>query len=363
MIDKVVVTFFNVGKGDATLLEIYDADTVYYVIYDICRNGDENPIVEYLVEKTKTVHAVIISHFHRDHISGIDELFSKFKINELFLPPYFHSKTELLDDILANYREEISRKSMKCSDKKELIHLSDYSRIIHEIKQSCKSKSQLSVSPLQGIETPFYLESYPVMLGKVFLPLMKFNDKIARQIENSANCLDVFTGMNDSSISILFEFFDRRLLITGDSEKNSWFYVRGRLRNRVKNFKLDVLKISHHGSKYNTDEDLLDYFFESSDSNKKYAIVSGDGKKHPAKELLLALDSQKINPYCTALSEHCIPKTNPLFSPHISSYFTEFLANYDTLDTRRCQGNIKVKIDPRSFEVTSERKSFCPYHV
>lgn len=87
MIEKVVITIFEVGKGDAAVFEIFVSSQVYYIVYDICKRGKSNPILDFLAKKTDTIHAVIISHFHRDHISGVSELFSKFNIEELYIPP------------------------------------------------------------------------------------------------------------------------------------------------------------------------------------------------------------------------------------------------------------------------------------
>lgn len=363
MIKNVTVTFFSVGRGDASVFEIHDDDNVYYIIYDICRIRGFNPIAEYLINKTDTVHAVIISHMHRDHISGINEIFEQFKVKELYLPPYFHVRTKSLDKILTKYREEIKRKITKSSDSQNLHELSDFSRIIHEVNQYCKGQSTVYVNSLEGIERPFYLDcNQTVDLGSVFLPMNKFTARISKFIEDSEHILDSYEGMNDSSISILFTFFRWKLLVTGDSQKKSWYELKGRFRNRIQNFDLDVLKVAHHGSEVNTDPDLLSFFY-SQKEKRKFAIISGDGKKHPAKELLSSLGNMNVEPFCTGLSVHCVPKLKLLIPSEINSYFTEFLINYDIFEPVKCQGNITITMDENHLEIHSETNNFCPYHL
>lgn len=363
MIEKVVVTFFDVGRGDATLFEIYDDEDVYFVVYDTCKSAKSHPLCDYLKDKTDTIHAIIISHFHRDHTSGISELFDNFEVKELYIPPYLHSKTTKIDDILAKYRLEIKQKTSVCTDEEELTRLSDFTRIIHEVHKFCKGKSKLYIDALEGVEKPFFLDCHQKDLGKVYLPLKDFNNNVAKSIEDAENCLDVFSNMNDSSVAILFEFFNRKLLMTGDSQKRPWYLIKGKLRNRLGNFNLDVLKVAHHGSKYNTDEDLLKFYFNRDDNKKKYAVISGDGKKHPSKELLAALDDQEILPLCTGLSGHCVPKEKLIMSMNISSYFTDFLINYDISDSTKCQGNITIALEENSLEIKTEKSGFCPYHL
>ena len=362
MIEKVVITIFEVGKGDAAVFEIFDSSQVYYIVYDICKRGKSNPILDFLAKKTDTIHAVIISHFHRDHISGVSELFSKFNIEELYIPPYFHNRTDKINPILEKYRKEILDKSELITDETELEKLTDFSLIIHEVKKRSKLGSSSYVNSLEGVEVPFYLNCYGIELGKVLLPMKKFDQKIIQLIDSSKNKLDVFSSINDSSIAILFSFLGLKLLFCGDSEKISWHILKGKMRNRKPDkLQIDFLKIAHHGSKYNTDAEILNFFFDKEKTGPKYVAISGDGNKHPAKELLADIEELQLLPFCTNLSKHCVPKIKSLVSANISNYFTEFLANYDIVSTNPCQGNITVCIENNSLTVESELNNFCPY--
>lgn len=67
---------------------VYDCGTFY--------NKDKNLLNEKIVKcfSGETIDALFVSHFHKDHISGIPELIKKYKIKYVFLP--FYTKEELI---------------------------------------------------------------------------------------------------------------------------------------------------------------------------------------------------------------------------------------------------------------------------
>ncbi|NJO37354.1 MAG: hypothetical protein HC871_06690 [Rhizobiales bacterium] len=69
------------------------------------------------------------------------------------------------------------------------------------------------------------------------------------------NALMIDKAGNNSSIVFLLTWKGRRLLFAADAEERSWQHMRG----RVALSKVDFLKISHHGSRNGTPDDLLDH--------------------------------------------------------------------------------------------------------
>lgn len=80
---------------------------------------------------------------------------------------------------------------------------------------------------------------------------------------------------NGSSIAFLAEYDGKRMLFTGDAFPSVLLESLQRMSSSSN--PVDVLKVSHHGSRRNTSPDLLDAF------KCRHALVSTDGKKfgHP----------------------------------------------------------------------------------
>lgn len=88
---------------------------------------------------------------------------------------------------------------------------------------------------------------------------------------------------NASSLSMLIEYEDIKMLFLGDSLPSDIVSTLNSLGYSKENkLKLDVVKISHHGSKHNTSNELLEMLICG-----KY-LISTDGRKfgHPDKEAL-----------------------------------------------------------------------------
>ena len=87
------VTFLDVGQGDAVLLRLSDGGVFLYDCGSTSRNKvGENVLIPYLKhEGIHSVEAVFLSHGDRDHVSGILELFALAKeegihVRKLYLP-------------------------------------------------------------------------------------------------------------------------------------------------------------------------------------------------------------------------------------------------------------------------------------
>lgn len=96
-------TFHGVGQGLFYSAKLYcDNNRAFNFIYDCgtLRKKDEIKLETAINDcdfndgDEKVIHALFISHFHKDHISGVTKLLSKYQIRNIFIP-YF-SPEELL---------------------------------------------------------------------------------------------------------------------------------------------------------------------------------------------------------------------------------------------------------------------------
>lgn len=81
-------TFHSVGQG-AFYTEEFDS---FRFVYDCGTDTDGKKRIEkYLnghFRENDIINALFISHFHRDHINGLDYLLSNFKVEKVFIPQY-----------------------------------------------------------------------------------------------------------------------------------------------------------------------------------------------------------------------------------------------------------------------------------
>lgn len=95
-------------------------------------------------------------------------------------------------------------------------------------------------------------------------------------------------NINDSSIVGLLRFKDFEILLTGDAELAEWEDILSALPN---NKKIEILKISHHGSKNGTTEKIL------AGIKPELALISvgkGNSYGHPHREVLSVLEKFRV---------------------------------------------------------------------
>ncbi|MDU0202238.1 ComEC/Rec2 family competence protein [Paenibacillus sp. MAH-36] len=89
---------------------------------------------------------------------------------------------------------------------------------------------------------------------------------------------------NEYSVVLMLEMMGTKWLFTGDMGKESELALLGRLKeNKEEPDRLDVMKIAHHGSKYSTSQEWLDYW------QPRTAVISvgaGNLYGHPAPDVM-----------------------------------------------------------------------------
>lgn len=99
-------------------------------------------------------------------------------------------------------------------------------------------------------------------------------DKTFSELLDSDEFQDDNSIHNGSSIAFIFEYGERRILLLGDAHDS---VVVESLKNRIESGesnKFELVKLSHHGSKYNTSTDFLNLI------DCDNYVVSTDASKH-----------------------------------------------------------------------------------
>lgn len=113
-------------------------------------------------------------------------------------------------------------------------------------------------------------------------------------IKNINEWASEYSDINDKSQVLTFKVANRNVMMMGDASKNIENKIMGKYSKE--DFKIDVLKIGHHGSNTSSSETFLNFI------NPKEAIISvGKNNKyhHPNKEVITSLENLNIKYYRT----------------------------------------------------------------
>ena len=202
------IYYIDVGQADSSLISYNDK----YILIDAGNEEDGEKLVEYFkklsIEKFDYVFA---THPHEDHIGGMDDIISNFKIDN-FLMPNVLTTTKTFENML-----------------------------------TALEKNNL------GYKVPKINNEYNID---------NLNIKVLYIDDNSKD-------LNDDSIVLKLTFGKDSFLFMGDASKK----VEKNILNS--DIKSDVLKVGHHGSSYSSSSEFVDkvnpkYAMISVGLNNKY---------------------------------------------------------------------------------------------
>lgn len=229
----VKVHFIDVGQGDCIFIELPNNKKV---MIDTGDNKSEDRVKRYLtnlgINNKGKIDYLILTHTDSDHVGNAKMVLDNYKVENIYLPmvysnyevennllkeEYNINKTNLWEDICKSVNAEVKDGANKYYSFKDLV-----------IEDSKENYSFLFLSP--------------------------FNTK-----ESASN--------NYSSI-ILFNFAGFKFLFTGDAEEKVEDEFLQCYKDVYFMLDVDVLKVSHHGSKGATSEQFLDVV------KPEYSVIS-----------------------------------------------------------------------------------------
>ena len=302
------------GRGDCFLLAMQDMDNTQLLIIDSGLAGTIKflkPRLNDLMAKYDCDIHMLLTHIDQDHIGGYKALFkdSSFKDYNR-IAGFYYNTTESLKKLIPGLTPAM---------------LEDDDRIFLDTKTSLQDAVTLEkllqdkkVSVFTGLKTGYPITFCSSMQAVVLSPsattLLKYKAWIEAQTALLESGLPTATDSTDyseplgtlmsnpfnptttitnaSSISVLIEACERRLLFLGDSCPAD---IAAALRNQGYSesspLEVDVVKVSHHGSKHNTSSEMLRLI------QGKYFLISGSGGKgHPDKEALARIVQTQNEP-------------------------------------------------------------------
>lgn len=229
---KLEVHFIDIGQGDATLIKTDG----HAMLIDAGNNSKGTAVQNYLKKQgVKKLDYVIGTHPDADHIGGLDVIIYKFDCGKVLLPGY----------------------------KKE-------TKTYADVEASLKAKGYKALNPSVGEE---------FQLGKAAFTVIAPAER-------------KFDSANDYSVAIRLEHGKNHFLLIGDAEEDS---EQEMLKSGQK-LDANVYKVSHHGSKTGTSEELLGAV------NPTYAVIScgeDNAYGHPHAEVMNLLRKEGVKVFRT----------------------------------------------------------------
>ena len=231
----------NVGQGDAILIEkgnyqiLIDGGPDDSVLSEI---GTLMPITD------RKIEVVILSHPHADHITGINQILSRYEVGQVY-----YSGVSSTSNAYAEFLNIIKEKNIQAA--------------VPELEES--------IVPFENARLTF------------LWPGTQYQDQ---EINN----------LNNSSEVVRFCYFSDCALLTGDIETDEQATMFAYLDAHQIDIASQILKIPHHGSSNGTNEIILDKI------KPIYAAISVGADNqfgHPHASILKFLDDGNVKTYRT----------------------------------------------------------------
>ena len=227
---ELAVSFFDVEQGDAIFIESRDGTQI------LIDGGPPNRILPLLGERMsyfdKYIDAVVLTHPHADHVSGLIEILEKYRVGMVIESGVDYHTAEA----------KIFERLVKEKNIKTII-----------------------------IDHPVELNFYDNAVLRFIYPEGSFLGKTLKNV-------------HDSALISELDFENKKILLMSDAEKN----IEEKLVREGKVGDVNVLKAGHHGSKTSSN----DFFLKA--IKPEYAVISVGARNrygHPYQQTLSNLEA------------------------------------------------------------------------
>ena len=296
------VTFLDVGQGDGIVVETGQGAYLFDCGSTSRKNIGEYVLKPYLKSRgIRSLRGVFVSHPDEDHMNGVIELLENgadwgIVVEQLFLPAIAEEKrTESFATLLAAAEAaEVPVSYIKCGD--EIRDSQLWLLCLHP-------EENTTLADANAYSECFYVEVFAKKMrheaidGRKAIAERKAKDASEGSAIEGSGENGNFAGngerkdfrMNDGKINIL---------LTGDVEGEGERQLMQELQEQrgQREFRVDILKVAHHGSGYSTGTEFL------ATASPATAIIScgrNNSYGHPHAETLQRLEDARVPWYGT----------------------------------------------------------------
>jgi competence protein ComEC len=223
--DKFEINFLNAGQGDSILIK---TPRNHLILIDTGKEDVALSNLEKVIPYSKFIDVIIITHSDADHFENLTKLINSYDIGTIFI----------------NYTKK-------------------HNDLILQLKKQLKKENVYGLK----FTNDFYIDN-------VFFDIYWPSSYWAELTQNLTS--------NNTSISILIKYKNFKIFTAGDLEKQ----YENLLSSKIG--KIDILKISHHGSNTSTSR----FFVEK--TKPKFSIISAglnNQYQHPHHETIKNISS------------------------------------------------------------------------
>lgn len=330
------------SKGDCFLITWNEEGQEYSILIDTGIKGTYKHIKEKL-KGIINLKGVFITHVDYDHIGGMLKMIddNNCPVDMKHVTVYINTPELIIgnnDDDKVHYGHGTSLETSL--NKRGVQKKAICKDIAPNNKYKIGSLEITILSPTLEILEELKSKWTKEKIYQEYLVKSKVDDKVCvessslksyDEIINEEEMLHKWTDdlVNASSMAFIIEANDKKILFLGDSNP---VIVKSSLEelgyNRTNKLEVDMVKVSHHGSRYNTSKDLL----ESIDC-KDY-IISTNGKgpyNHPHRETIVKMSEFSRSNKTTSLK-----------------IYTNYDLELDVLLTKSEQANLNINIEKRN---------------
>jgi beta-lactamase superfamily II metal-dependent hydrolase len=350
----------NVGHGDSIVVEYVHDDVRSFGVIDSNRHAGQIPAIRKLREiGAEQLSFVALTHPHSDHYRGLLEIIEQFPTRQIFAFPMVEDLRRL-KKLFQQYREMAARTDSEAL-RRDAFEFVKFFILAHERWNN----GELDISELTGPGNRINPEGFAGVEVTVLLPLKKYKGDIYHALEHGTFEPET-TKTNELSLSLSFVYGGRTVLFGADGTERAWFDHRKELAKSNTKLAADIVKLPHHGSRIDCSEQTIDYVYVNAGEHR-LALVSADGRSHPAPETLAALHARGIKPYCTNLAKVCGANIDSMFtakdaSPEAVRWINMHRPDVADAVRRPCQGDVCVSIQSSGeIVVTRQFENACAY--
>jgi len=259
----VEVQFLPVGCGDAIIIMFHEMKKLIVVDFGSERFGNKELLISHLkdaIQQIGQIDLFVISHMDDDHIGGVVSLFKQNeteitnKVNEWWLNHSLEIKQTVSSKKITN-KQEVDLKEFLVSIGKcpEEPILKGASKVFGEIRIEVLSPDIESYNNAKGITLAEERRRIHKIGAKISDHNLSIQELIGKQFVNDPS------PTNRSSIAFLITAPNFKGLFLADSHPDIIVNSLKKLNynDTTNKLKLDFVKISHHGSRKNTSDELL----------------------------------------------------------------------------------------------------------
>ncbi len=269
--------------GDCIVINFNDADRIKNILIDggsgtIYDDVLKDEIIK-IKKKNESIDLLIVTHIDNDHIGGIIKFIEDDENNDCIKEVWFNSWTNFghKAEKLSHTGNEISAKEARTLENK-LKNLNIWNdNLIKEGMVRSYNKAKITVmSPDEE-----RLENLQHYIKDEFQISESDDRKKSIEILQERKFKEDTSIPNGSSIAFIFEYESKKLLFLGDSFPSVVLNGLKKVNfiDGTKNVKFDYVKVSHHGSRYNTDNKFLEKI-----ECQNYIVTTMGCKGKPNKE-------------------------------------------------------------------------------